>query len=125
TRHADQSLKLNDVFDIIAGNSTGSIIAGLVALGTPTSKITSFYSSLASKAFPSPARSPHFWLITILVNPLLAAVFSCVVFLVAKLLTRLLSHLPLELVNKIPVLGKFVNLRELGWAELYPVGLSV
>jgi len=45
---------LGDWFDLIGGTSTGSIIAGALALGYTTSDILRFYLDLAPKVFRRP-----------------------------------------------------------------------
>ena len=55
-RHGRPDLVLSDYFDLIGGTSTGSIIAALLAMGWPVSKIRSMYLKLGKEAF-KPKRS--------------------------------------------------------------------
>jgi len=47
----DESFRLSDYFDYVAGTSTGAIIATLVALGKSADEIRSFYHANAPKMF--------------------------------------------------------------------------
>src|SRR6185295_3487459 len=49
-----EEVHLGDWFDLIGGTSTGSIIAGALALGYTTSDILRFYFDLAPKVFRRP-----------------------------------------------------------------------
>ena len=49
-----EEVHLGDWFDLIGGTSTGSIIAGALALGYTTSDILRFYLDLAPKVFRRP-----------------------------------------------------------------------
>jgi hypothetical protein len=51
TRHDDEKLVLSDYFDLIAGTSTGAIIAAALAKGMPVSEIQELYRKLAKKIF--------------------------------------------------------------------------
>ena len=50
-RHGEEKLVLSDYFDLIAGTSTGSIIAACLATGMSVSKIHKDYNELAKKIF--------------------------------------------------------------------------
>lgn len=63
TRRGD-AFRLSDYFDLIAGTSTGSIIATLLALGKRVSEVKAFYDGMAHKVFAKSqavgARVPKF-----------------------------------------------------------------
>jgi len=48
---ADQKFVLSDYFDLVAGTSTGAIIAACVALGMPATKIRDFYIDSGKEMF--------------------------------------------------------------------------
>ena len=58
-RYRDRDYKLCQYFDLIAGTSTGSIIAAGLALGMTTAEISAYYKELCPKIFKSPA--PSVW----------------------------------------------------------------
>ena len=58
-RYKDRDYKLCQYFDLIAGTSTGSIIATGLALGMTTAEISAYYKELCPKIFKSPA--PSVW----------------------------------------------------------------
>ena len=53
-RHGDKQLTLCDYFDLMAGTSTGSIIAALLAQGKPVEEVKGLYLQLAAKVFRRP-----------------------------------------------------------------------
>ena len=57
-RYGKEDLVLSDYFDLIGGTSTGAIIATLLALGFPVSKILELYRSVGRDAF----RPQKYWL---------------------------------------------------------------
>ncbi len=50
-RHQNPDLRLRDYFDLIGGTSTGSIIAGCLAIGMAVSEIEKFYFDLGGNIF--------------------------------------------------------------------------
>ncbi len=52
-RHGND-FRLSDYFDLIAGTSTGAIIASLLALGKPVAEIQELYQTLATQVFRRP-----------------------------------------------------------------------
>ena len=50
----DPEFRLNDYFDLIAGTSTGSIIAAGLAVGFSVEKLQNIYQSLATEVFKKP-----------------------------------------------------------------------
>jgi patatin-like phospholipase/acyl hydrolase len=50
-RHGDPGLRLSDYFDLIGGTSTGSIIAGALALGHEVAKVKDDYLKLGGRVF--------------------------------------------------------------------------
>lgn len=53
-RHNAPKMVLSDYFDLIAGTSTGSIIATLLALGKPVSECIQLYEDLGPRVFAKP-----------------------------------------------------------------------
>ncbi|MEM7677673.1 MAG: patatin-like phospholipase family protein, partial [Myxococcota bacterium] len=51
TRHEDEALCLGDYFDLIAGTSTGAVVAGALAAGQSVAEVLGWYSPLASRIF--------------------------------------------------------------------------
>jgi predicted acylesterase/phospholipase RssA len=51
TRHDDKTLVLSDYFDLIAGTSTGAIIAAALAMGWTVGELTKKYFELGEKVF--------------------------------------------------------------------------
>jgi uncharacterized protein len=58
-RYGERDYRLCRYFDLIAGTSTGSIIATGLALGMSTAEIAAYYKELCPKIFKSPA--PSVW----------------------------------------------------------------
>jgi hypothetical protein len=56
-RYRDRDYRLCQYFDLIAGTSTGSIIATGLALGMTTAEIAAYYKQLCPKIFKSPANA--------------------------------------------------------------------
>lgn len=56
-QHLEQRLgyPLRNYFDLIAGSSTGAIIACAISAGIPTSRIVQFYREESAEVFPAPA----------------------------------------------------------------------
>jgi len=85
----DATFRLSDIFDFIAGNSTGSIIAALIATRRTSREISSAYSKLAKKAFPPWYLSPYLWLLSVGLNLVLAIALAAVAtgagFLIGRL----------------------------------------
>ncbi|MEL7369335.1 MAG: patatin-like phospholipase family protein [Myxococcota bacterium] len=50
-RHSDESLCLGDYFDLIAGTSTGAVVAAALAAGQSISEILAWYRPLAARIF--------------------------------------------------------------------------
>lgn len=57
-RHDQDDLRLSDYFDLMAGTSTGAIIAALLATGMETSEIRQLYMDLGEKIF---AKERSWW----------------------------------------------------------------
>jgi len=55
-RHGgDPDFRLSDYFDLIAGNSTGAIIAGALVLGFPVERLQRLYCDLGNEIFKRPS----------------------------------------------------------------------
>jgi uncharacterized protein len=59
-RHG-RDVRLGDWFDLVGGTSTGSVIAGALALGYRTSDLERFYTQLAPRVFRRPYSRIMFW----------------------------------------------------------------